>query len=828
MIKWCVRITKWHSNFWKKFDQKWHRETVMVFLCSLFLLFSLVPTLKAGDVFEPNDSFETATLIEEGEIEATIDPAGDLDYFKFNGIAGLLITIDIDARTLAPPSLLDSVICLYDESETELVCNDDDDDSSDSLILNFPLPTDGIYYIKVEDYDGFGGANYFYVLKLSSGLEDQYEPNDDFETATPINLGDVISATIAPMGDLDYFQFNGIPGWVITIDIDARTLDPPSLLDSMICLYDASEVELVCNNDYDGSDSLILDFILPTGGIYYIKVEDYNGAGGLGYFYDLKLSVVTDIYEPNDDFETATPINLGDMIFAVINPVGDLDYFQFNGFAGQPITIDIDARYLDPPSRLRATIRLYDANRRQIAYDDYGGPDYTDPQILHTLPRDGIYYIRVEECYNDEGGEDYFYTLRLTGGIHNITVSNRADDSVTISWWTSGNPVTGIVNYGTTIELGSSATDDNLRENGIHYVNITGLTADAQYFFEVVSGEEKDNNIGQYYTFMTAKVPHEPLEPYNVFGYVYENYHRTTPAPHVIKYFWLENAGGESSLLSALTNAKGYWLGDLGKAKSDETNDVFPFAAGDSIYAYAHFGAYNYQGYHTSLTSRYIISGVRPQQLGDEWALAVELASFTAVAKVDGVVLNWRTISEINNLGFNVYRSTQKDGKYVLVNAELIGGAGTDATPHDYSFTDENVKVGQTYYYYIEDIDFTGKTSKSDIIEVTIGKQVIKKQFVPPTFALLQNYPNPFNPETWIPFKLAENASVVIHIYSAKGQLVRTIVLGNQKAGAYVTKDKAAYWDGKDSLGEKVASGVYFYTIQAGEFRAGRKMVILK
>ena len=99
---------------------------------------------------------------------------------------------------------------------------------------------------------------------------------------------------------------------------------------------------------------------------------------------------------------------------------------------------------------------------------------------------------------------------------------------------------------------------------------------------------------------------------------------------------------------------------------------------------------------------------------------------------------------------------------------------------------------------------------------------------LPSKSLLLQNYPNPFNPETWIPFKLAQNVNVVIHIYSANGQLVHTITLRNQEAGTYVTKDKAAYWDGRNSFGEKVASGVYFYTLQAGEFSGMRKMVIMK
>ena len=102
------------------------------------------------------------------------------------------------------------------------------------------------------------------------------------------------------------------------------------------------------------------------------------------------------------------------------------------------------------------------------------------------------------------------------------------------------------------------------------------------------------------------------------------------------------------------------------------------------------------------------------------------------------------------------------------------------------------------------------------------------QQALPKHTALLQNYPNPFNPETWIPFKLAHDVPVTISIYNTKGQLVRTIALGTRTAGIYTTKDRAAYWNGRNSIGQKVSSGVYYYTLQAGEFRATRKMVVVK
>ena len=100
--------------------------------------------------------------------------------------------------------------------------------------------------------------------------------------------------------------------------------------------------------------------------------------------------------------------------------------------------------------------------------------------------------------------------------------------------------------------------------------------------------------------------------------------------------------------------------------------------------------------------------------------------------------------------------------------------------------------------------------------------------FIPEETALLHNYPNPFNPETWIPYQLAEPAEVVIRIYAASGILIRTLDLGHQPAGIYQYRSRAAYWDGKNEIGESVASGVYFYALTAGDFTGTRKMLIMK
>jgi len=117
-------------------------------------------------------------------------------------------------------------------------------------------------------------------------------------------------------------------------------------------------------------------------------------------------------------------------------------------------------------------------------------------------------------------------------------------------------------------------------------------------------------------------------------------------------------------------------------------------------------------------------------------------------------------------------------------------------------------------------------------LQLNEGQIPVTLNILPTETKLLPNYPNPFNPETWIPYTLTEEAPVTIEIYNVSGQLVRRLNLGVKNRGNYVSKDKAAYWDGRTNSGERVASGVYFYTLkissQSGDFAETRKMVMMK
>jgi len=155
-------------------------------------------------------------------------------------------------------------------------------------------------------------------------------------------------------------------------------------------------------------------------------------------------------------------------------------------------------------------------------------------------------------------------------------------------------------------------------------------------------------------------------------------------------------------------------------------------------------------------------------------------------------------------------------------------------------------EVAQYGDYYVLDIPQAADGSAQTELHVQFEDTMAKAASVPPgrpgqtlrldlhvpvipeVSMLHQNYPNPFNPDTWIPYQLKEDADVVIRIYSVAGQVVRTLSLGHKPAGFYTGRERAAYWDGRNDAGEHVASGVYFYSIEAGDFIASRKIVMTR
>jgi hypothetical protein len=195
----------------------------------------------------------------------------------------------------------------------------------------------------------------------------------------------------------------------------------------------------------------------------------------------------------------------------------------------------------------------------------------------------------------------------------------------------------------------------------------------------------------------------------------------------------------------------------------------------------------------------------------------VELASFDAKVGNGLVILGWQTGSEIDNAGFNVYRSTSLDGEYTKLNSELIPATANAFEGASYYYTDKDVQPGLTYYYKLEDLSIEGLSTFHGPVSAKVSVTL------PSNFALAQNYPNPFNASTMISYDLKTDSKVSLKVYNILGQEVTTLVDKYQPVGSYTVA-----WNGKDSRGNDLSTGVYFYILKAGDFSANKKMTYLK
>lgn len=231
------------------------------------------------------------------------------------------------------------------------------------------------------------------------------------------------------------------------------------------------------------------------------------------------------------------------------------------------------------------------------------------------------------------------------------------------------------------------------------------------------------------------------------------------------------------------------------------------------------------KGADVSYGKEYVLEGTVADKAGNEAEYTI-----TFTTTIEHIWLDINSDGEVNIFdlvfvgkhfgeeGDEIVGDVNRDGKVDIFDLVLVGKHFGEeiAAPSIH-----NISLLQRIYDTLKTVPNPNQNLKLALIE-------LEKLLVPEETKLLNNYPNPFNPETWIPFQLATDSNVTIDIYSSTGQLVRKIGLGNTPAGMYLNKDKAVYWDGRNSSGERVSSGVYYYQLRAGEYSATKRMLILK
>ncbi|MXV78800.1 sulfatase-like hydrolase/transferase [Candidatus Poribacteria bacterium] len=160
----------------------------------------------------------------------------------------------------------------------------------------------------------------------------------------------------------------------------------------------------------------------------------------------------------------------------------------------------------------------------------------------------------------------------------------------------------------------------------------------------------------------------------------------------------------------------------------------------------------------------------------------------------------------------------------LLIVAAHLGESSQAGSPRTISIADQHIHRVEEWIYDAHKIKDASPIYRKGIKNL----EMLINSVVPNETRLLPNYPNPFNPETWIPYDLGQDADVSVHIHNLKGEHIRHLRVGFQTAGSYRTPSRAVHWNGRNSIGEPVASGIYFYTFTAGDFTTTRKMLIRK
>jgi len=207
--------------------------------------------------------------------------------------------------------------------------------------------------------------------------------------------------------------------------------------------------------------------------------------------------------------------------------------------------------------------------------------------------------------------------------------------------------------------------------------------------------------------------------------------------------------------------------------------------------------------------------------------LPVVLSTFTAQFIENTPTIHWSTQSETDNMGWLIYRNNENNFSSSEIISDMIEGHGTTTQQQFYTYEDqlENPEVGDTYYYWLESIDYGGIINHYDNVAILTIPDTHNSGnsgvIVPERFGLFQNVPNPVINSTRISFNLTETGKVDLAIYNLKGQLVKKLYSG-------ITSKHTVMWNGKDEQGKALESGVYLYKLKLDgrEFKTKRLILI--
>ncbi len=787
-----------------------------------------------SDVFDENDTAETAAVIELPFVNEalSIHTADNDDYYRFHLDETMQVGLGIDFQ----PIYGELMLTLTGPDGIKLVTFETKDITSLELVP-------GDYLVAVS---GIDGATNDYKLVL---IIDNH--GDTPDTATPVAIGDTIESFIDFSGDTDLFAIEGEKGQRIDITVTTKN----SALDSLLVIYGpdgklfakSDDVlpptgpEPIPNLNPRGIDSHVNEK-LPTDGTYLLAVSNIalpnlNASfGGLNYSYTLTIGGNTDDHAACGSGEE-TPLTFDEPVTGVITLTGDpasptphdSDGFRFEASEGTVVSLRAEVEIPEREVIFMVThLSLLDASGETLA-STQGSPNSLEVRIDgFPIPADGVYCVDVAGFIGGAIGSTYTYKLTLSEG--ELPEDDHEGLKGIPTPLTVDVPVEGAISFAgdadafqftaTAGQIITLAVDGQPATPFFRFV-LTLYNSDLQLLMEVPLFVESIDSM---------------LEGFEI------------PADGTY-YAEIKHSGGSGANLTytlTLTIEEGDGDGKFPPYDVNQDGKVDIF---DLVLVGQHFGENFINatptadfGQFRSVSPEGELRLLMTPSVTDTRQLTVSIHT-TAIADLYGyhvsihynpAVLELLTASPSSVLAAglpeNYWHISQQGTQLKLTQTRqgtLEGVAAEGSLATLVFHVNKTRSLSPQSPIRIVGLQLADSLTRAIPVNLA-GARVSMTELFPEKPMLLQNYPNPFNPETWIPYQLSTDSEVVISIYDPNGERVRQLDLGYQHVGTYITRGRAAYWDGEDMYGEPVASGLYFYQIRAGSFSATLKMVIVK
>ena len=791
----------------------------------------LTPPSLASDAFEENDTADTAAVVELPFVneELSIHTADNDDYYTFNLAETMQVGLGIDFQPIYGELMLtltgaDGVVHVTFETKD---------------VASLELMS-GDYFVTVS---GINGATNDYKLAL---IIDSH--GDTSDAATAVAIGDTVESFIEFNNDTDFFSFEGKQGQLI--DITVKTDD--SDLDSLLVIYGPDGALFAKNDDStslfsplpelnpSGIDSRVNEE-LPVDGTYLLTVSNIAPPqlnapfGGINYSYTLSITENVDDHASCGSGEE-TPLVWDEPVTGVISPFSDPDNpfgddsdgFRFDATAGDVIALHLEVESAGQFTYM--SLSLFDEAGEELV-STFGDSELRiDGYEIHA---DGVYCAEVSGGYSTD--DDTPYTLTLSEG-------ELQDDDHDARWGSptpiqADAPIEGVINFdGDTDAFQFAATEGSIIRLNVELnptllfagVSVSLYDADFQSLAESIWSGFEDDTLLEF-----DELRNGFTIPANGTYYI------------EVESFFGETGDDFSYTLTLIFDEGGvFGVFPPYDVNQDGKVDVF-----DLVLVGQHFG-------ENFITATPPADFGQLRSVSPEGELRLSMApSVTDIRRLT-VSIDTTAIEDLYGYHFSIQYDKAVLELMTASPSPVLARAQNDSYWHlaqkgnqlELMHTRQGVQAGvtaegalATLVFDVKETELTSAQPPIQLVEMqladsrtreipveVVGEQVSMQELFPDKPMLMQNYPNPFNPETWIPYQLSADSEVVLSIYDTRGEVIRRINLGYQHVGTYTTRGQAAYWDGEDMFGQLVASGVYFYQIQAGAFATSRKMVIIK